>query len=454
MNANELPFGTQFSPEQISLRRLLELAQEYSGKTNKEFVKQIAQEFFAQKTSPEKLAGNTSISLKSYGLVTGRNTIEITDVGRNLLSVIDDEQLKKEFAKHILLNLNGLILVETLRRMYLGGDSLTNANINIALIHQGFQLQQTSNNVQVMKLWLGQAGIIVGDWKINEVALKELLGIESDEIALFKELSPEQYYFLLALCNAASNEPLVATDVRNLATASYNIDFDEKAFVSKVIRPLQDKKLIVAQKTTGGRGAKPYMVELTEKTKREVVEPLLTQFKDQVGNALTDAYCKTFSDLRSEIDSENTYVKGLALEAFAIKVMRIIGLDFIRTRYRDIQIGGAEVDVLFDSTRLLYSRWQVQCKNTSTVTIDMVAKEVGLSHMLKSNAIVMMTTGHLTSEAKKYARRIMEDMNLCILMLEKEDIDCIISNPTSIVDIFNRQSEEAKKIKILHEGES
>lgn len=100
MNANELPFGTQFSPEQISLRRLLELAQEYSGKTNKEFVKQIAQEFFAQKTSPEKLAGNTSISLKSYGLVTGRNTIEITDVGRNLLSVIDDEQLKKEFAKH------------------------------------------------------------------------------------------------------------------------------------------------------------------------------------------------------------------------------------------------------------------------------------------------------------------------------------------------------------------
>lgn len=68
--------------------------------------------------------------------------------------------------------------------------------------------------------------------------------------------------------------------------------------------------------------------------------------------------------------------------------------------------------------------------------------------------IVMMTTGHLTSGAKKYARLIMEDMNLCILMLEKEDIDCIISNPTSIVDIFNRQSEEVKKIKILHEGES
>ena len=96
----------------------------------------------------------------------------------------------------------------------------------------------------------------------------------------------------------------------------------------------------------------------------------------------------------------------------------------------------------------------MQCKNTATVDIGMVAKEVGLSHMLKSNAIVMMTTGHLTSEAKKYARKIMEDMNLCILVLEKEDIDCIISNPPSIVDIFNRQSEEVKKIKIFHDVES
>lgn len=454
MNTNELPFGTQFSPEQISLRRLLELAQEYHGKTNQEFVEQIAQEFFAQKASSKKLAGNTSISLKSYGLVAGKNTIEITEIGRNLLSITDDEKLKKEFAKHILLNLNGLIFIETLRQMHLNGDRLTNANINIALIHQGFKLQQTSNNAQVMKLWLSQAGIILNDWKVNEAALKELLGIESRDIALFKGLSPEQYYFLLALCNAASDKPLVATDVRNLASASYNVNFDEKTFAAKVIKPLHGKGLIVARKTTGGRGAKPYMVELTEQTKQEAVEYLLKQFKDQVGNALADAYCKTFSDLRSEIDSEDTYVKGLALEAFAIKVMRIIGLNFIRTRYRDIQIGGAEVDVLFDSTGLLYSRWQVQCKNTLKVDINMVAKEVGLAHMLKSNVIVIMTTGHLTSEAQMYVRRVMEEMNLCVLVLEKEEIDRIISNPPSIADIFNCQSEEAKKIKILHDVEN
>lgn len=449
----QLPFGTQFSPNIVCLKRLLEMAKESESCSINHYVDKIAAEYWPTSASSKKLAGNTKISLTSYELISDGD-ICLTEIGEHLLNIEDNTEMLKEFAKHILLQLNGLVFVETLRRMYLNGDSLTNANINVKLIQQGFNLKQTSNNAQVMKLWLAEAGIIVGDWKVNETRLKELLGIESNEIALFKELNPEQYYFLLALCNTASDKPLIATDVRSLASASYNIDFDEKAFANKVIKPLQEKELIIAEKTTSGRGAKPYMVQLTQKTKKEVIEPLLNQFKSQVGSALADAYCKTFAQLKEKIESDNTYIKGLALEAFAIKVMHIIGLNFMKTRYRDIQIGGAEVDVLFDSTRLVYSRWQVQCKNTTSVTIDMVAKEVGLSHMLKSNAIVMMTTGHLTAEARKYARRIMEDMNLCILLLEAEDVESIIENPPNIVDIFNQQAEEVKKVKILHDGES
>ena len=454
VETKKLPFGTQFSPEQVDLRRLLELAQAYTGRTKQDFAAQVAQEFFADKASPAKLAENTGIALKGYGIVAEGNTIELTETGKRLLAIPDDTQLKKAFAKHILLDLNGLVLLETLRQMDMNGERLTNANINMALIHQGFQLKQTSNNVQVMKLWLGEAGILSDHWKINETALKALLELEGHDIALLKELTPEQYFFLLTLCSAAPQGPVVATEIRDLASASYRITFDEKSFAAKVIKPLQERGFIKARKTTDGRGAKPYVVERTEQAEREVMEPLLRQLKDQVGNALADAYCKTFSVLRSEMDSEDTYVKGLALEAFAIKVMKIVGLNFVRTRYRNLQTGGAEVDVLFDSACLLYSRWQVQCKNTKTVTIDMVAKEVGLAHMLKSNVIVVMTTGHLTSEAKKYARRIMEDMNLCIFTLEEEDIAQIIADPPSIREIFDRQAEETKQIKSLREGEA
>lgn len=449
MKENELPFGSQFSPNIIDLLDVLKFTDENEGKTIQEFVRLLAERYFATSSTPEKMAGNMKISMTSYGIVMD-GEVNFTDMGRELFVIQDEEELYTAFAKRILLYMNGLKLIETLRQIDLNGETATNVSVNNALIAQGFQLRQTSNNAQVMKLWLEKANILNG-WRINEGRLSELIGIESEDIGPLRELPPEQYYFLLALCNASSDEPLVATDVRNLATATFNFEFDEKSFANRVIKPLQDKELIIAEKTTEGRGAKPYMVSLSDKTKQEVIEPLLEQFKDQVGSPLVEAYCKSFGVLREEIDSDDRYKKGLALEAFAIKVMRIIGLDFVKTRYRDIQIGGAEVDVIFDSTRLVYNRWQVQCKNTATVTIDMVAKEVGLSHMLKSNAIVMMTTGHLTADAKMYARRIMEDMNLCILMLEKENIDAIIENPTSIVSILNTQAENAKRIKILHE---
>lgn len=451
MKENELPFGSQFSPNIVDLQDVLRFTSENEGKRISEFVSLLADRYFSLSSTPVKMAGNMKIALTSYGIITDGD-IFFTDMGRELFEIKDAEELYATFAKKILLYMNGLKLIETLRQLYLNGETATNRSVNNALIAQGFQLRQTSNNAQVMKLWLEKAQVLNG-WIVNEARLSELVNIESETIGPLRELPPDQYYFLLALCNAASNVPLVATDVRDLATATFNYEFDEKSFANSVIKPLHDKGLILAEKTTGGRGAKPYMVSLTEKTKQEVIRPLLDQFKDQVGSPLLEAYCKSFSALREEIDSADKYKKGLALEAFAIKIMRIIGLDFIKTRYRDIQIGGAEVDVLFDSTRLLYNRWQVQCKNTAVVTIDMVAKEVGLSHMLKSNAIVIMTTGHLTADAKLYTRRIMEDMNLCILTLQKEDIDSIIENPTSIVSIFNTQAENVKKIKILHDGE-
>ena len=71
--------------------------------------------------------------------------------------------------------------------------------------------------------------------------------------------------------------------------------------------------------------------------------------------------------------------------------------------------GGAEVDLVFESARLVFSRWQVQCKNTARVSLDDVAKEVGLTHFLKSTVIVMISTGDIGAEARRYANRIMAD---------------------------------------------
>ena len=54
-----------------------------------------------------------------------------------------------------------------------------------------------------------------------------------------------------------------------------------------------------------------------------------------------------------------------------------------------------------------------------------------------------------TSTAKEYATTIMREMNLCIIFIEADDIDEILSSPASIVDVLNRESQKAKQIKIL-----
>lgn len=450
MKENEFPFGSQFSPNVVDLKTILKLIQAARGKNIKELQYEIYQKFYDGKA--EALAYNCKVAICSYEIIENSDTVKVTSFGEKLLESKSDNEAYEIMAKHILQNLNGLALIDTLRRLSLLGEKITNETVNEALIQLGYNLQKTSNYVQVMKLWLEKADVLDNKWNINESRLRDLIEIESEDISLFKELPQEQYYFLMALVNAGSKEKHVATAIRDLATASYGVTFGEKAFANQVLKPLEEKGLISVTKTTEGRGSKPSLVSLTEKSEKEIIEPLLEQFKNQVGNALAEAYCKSFADLREDIDDENTYKKGLALEAFAIKVMGIIGLHFQRTRYRDKAAGG-EVDVIFDSTRLMYSRWQVQCKNTKTVTIDQVAKEVGLSHVLRSNCIVMMTTGHLTSEVIKYSRAIMEDTNLCILTLQKEDIENIIQNPTCIVKIFNQQAELAKNIKLLNDGE-
>ena len=69
--------------------------------------------------------------------------------------------------------------------------------------------------------------------------------------------------------------------------------------------------------------------------------------------------------------------------------------------------------------------------------------------MLKSNAIVIMTTGKITTTAREYSDTIMRDMNICIIHIDGDDLNSIIKNPLEIRNIFNRESLKAKQIKIL-----
>jgi len=72
---------------------------------------------------------------------------------------------------------------------------------------------------------------------------------------------------------------------------------------------------------------------------------------------------------------------------------------------------------------------------------------VGLTHLLKSNVVVIISTGRIGPEARRYATTIMRDCNLCIVMIDREDLDGIVSNPTKIAEVLSREARYAMEIK-------
>jgi site-specific DNA-methyltransferase (cytosine-N4-specific) len=70
-------------------------------------------------------------------------------------------------------------------------------------------------------------------------------------------------------------------------------------------------------------------------------------------------------------------------------------------------------------------------------------------HLLKSNVILIVSTGEIGPEARKYADVVMKDSNLCIAMIDGADVRVVERDPAAIVDILHREARSAMKIKKL-----
>lgn len=447
MSDFSMPYGAEFSPDKIDIKDVLKLSQKYSGDSTDGLVNALAEKYYKNNTT---MASNCKNSMVAYEILEPGGGVSLTTFGSELSKMKKEADIYDEMAKRILIYLHGLMLIEAIRGLNQAGKQPTLEKVAENLTLMGCEnLSKTNKHVPTMKKWLEKAKVLNG-WKIDEKKLENLLGLKKPEIEILKDLTKEQALFLKALCNTDSDDYQDASKIRDLATAAYNITFPGKNFAAAIINPLVDKKLIEKKASASSHGGNSAKVKIIDTVKKEIISPVLSQLSTLVDKEVIKYIQKPLDELRREMDDKNKHIKGLALEAFAIKVMRIIDLDFIGTRVKGDQTSGAEVDVLFDTTRLNYARWQVQCKNTETVSLDQVAKEVGLSHVLKTNVIVMLTTGKASSTAKDYAATIMREMNLCIIFIEKDDIEEILNSPSSIVDILNRESMNAKKIKLLN----
>lgn len=458
---SDLPFGSEFSPSQVNLRQLLQIAAAHPGGLAA-IEAAIKTTWFAAHGGPDPakaeknrrtLAMNCRLGLQGYGLLDAGGNL--TALGSDLHATTKDGDLYSAFARHILLNLNGMRLVECVRDMLAAGEDVTLEALEEALRLRGLKVAKISRHLSSMRLWLEQAGIFSGGkWQIDTFRLQAVLGTSPDDFTALADLSPAQRAFLRALANTGKTDPQPADGIKELAESVYGVSIPGKSFSGQVINPLHLKGWIVATKTTGGRGAKTSLVQPTTRVQAEIIEPFLEQLKDGVDAKLLTLLRKPLSDVLAEMKSADTYVAGLALEALAFKLMRLLDMAYVDTRVRGTQTGGAEVDLIFESARLVFSRWQVQCKNVKTgVRTDDVAKEVGLTHVLKSNVIVITTTGPVGGEARKYASQIMRQTNLAIVLLDGQDLNAINDDHTKIAAVFRREAEIAMRLKALTKDE-
>jgi site-specific DNA-methyltransferase (cytosine-N4-specific) len=208
---SDLPFGSEFSPSQINLPELLEIIHAHQGDTYK-LEAAILNEYFArhsQMGSSEegsynraKLANNCKLGLIAYRIID-RET-RFTDVGNTLYALRADEAtLYTALAKHILLQLNGMTLVQCIQDMRIAGEDVNLTTLREGLAARGVHYPPGGKHPSMMRLWLAKAGVFIGkSWQVDDLRLKVILGADRDQFDILSNLTGEQRAFLRALANS------------------------------------------------------------------------------------------------------------------------------------------------------------------------------------------------------------------------------------------------------------
>jgi hypothetical protein len=451
-----IPMGSEFSPAVIrDFPRLLQMLVDYKG-DRKALQGAIDSTFFPnQKAVPPKTLGdNTILSMNAYGLIsTDPEHYQITDIGQRLIDLKNQpEDLDRIFAQHILINCKGLVMIEAIRDLMAAGIPLQKLTITKELARRGLHMSTNAKHANVLRQWLERFGILNTQhsratlWVPDEKAIVRIIGLTVDDLDALSDLTPEQRDFARALA-LIDEDNVPSNQVRDHALALYGTEFSEGGLPQSVLYKLEEIGLITWAKTTGGRGAKPHTVSPTAKLRNSLLVPVMDAMKNSIGANYKKIIRMRFADILRDLSSQDTHVKGLALEALAVRLALLLDLTFIKWRHRSAETGGAEVDAIVEGARFIFSRWQIQCKNAKSAAVDQLAKEVGVAVAMRTNVIMFVCTGAIGSAVRTFARTVMENTPMQIILLGHAELAQISSSPASIAQILNDQAHQAMEIK-------
>ena len=164
-----------------------------------------------------KLANNTRLSLRAYGLV-GRRDVTLTTVGEKLYRLRDDETaMQAAFAHHILKNCHGMNFVQCILDMQAAGEQINLIKLRGWLQDRGITVPRGGKHMSTLRLWLEWAGVFVSGYRVDASRLTEILGTGMEDYEVLAGFSPEQRAYLKALANVGGGGPHSSNDVEKLA---------------------------------------------------------------------------------------------------------------------------------------------------------------------------------------------------------------------------------------------
>src|SRR5206468_6155641 len=119
-------FGSEFSPSQVNLAEVLQLAYDATG-DSKAFEAAVLDRYFRQHQTDDynrrKLANNTKLAMIAYGLID--REARLTPLGEKLYQTRQDAKaLHSGLARHILQDLHGTTLVQCVLDMQAGAETV------------------------------------------------------------------------------------------------------------------------------------------------------------------------------------------------------------------------------------------------------------------------------------------------------------------------------------------
>jgi hypothetical protein len=435
-----LPEANEFSPGQIDLPVFLVVVDKAQGDRDR-VVEAVRARFFADAASSradpdERLqqqrtrAYNSVLGASKYGLVTD-DLGGLTGLGVEALNAGSGDELYRLLARHIIRDLGGFEVLVAMKEMQAAGIEVNKSSLHEYLERfAGLELPRATTHHMKLLQWLRKAGVLASrGYAISDSAVREIANLSIDDAETWIALTPEQTAFLRVLRRMTLVEgqgQIPAKTIIDGVVAEYGPIFERQDQLSaSVLKPLASPEngWITHTISSSGRGGKSGFVSATPKL-LEVEVDLLPE-GDGLGipadlkSKLRTPIAQVYEDLKSP----DTYVKGIALELLALRMALDLTLVPIRLRERGSTTGGAEVDLIAEAAHLHFSRWLLQCKNTASVGVAALAKEVGMAVLLKAHVVVIVTTGKFSAAVHSYANELAASGSLQAVLVDGATLD-------------------------------